>query len=79
MIWIKCTKTQQLLPQHKTPTIALAKQRFIAWCFVGNILCVFAVISRYVNNVNVTQIVASVKGFLINIFRYKVVTTLHTC
>ena len=61
-----------------------AKEQWLSWLnnvslrfyLIGFILCVFAVTSRYVN---VAQIVATVKGFLINIFLYKVVTTLHTC
>lgn len=42
--------------------------------FVGRIFGVFAVNSLYVN---VNKVVFSVKGFLINIFLYKVVTSLR--
>lgn len=83
MIWIKLSENTRKCSSHypntKDQRLSWLNKVSLPFYFVGNILCVFAVTSRYVNDVNVAQIVASVKGFLINIFLYKVVTTLHTC
>lgn len=70
----ECTKTRQVPLQHKTLTIALVKQRFVTLNSCWERLVCFCGYSRYVD---FTKIVSSVKGFLINIFLYKVVTSLR--